>query len=100
LETKQLNLYTFAQHRENSSAACKVLPSGADLAAPLGSQSSVKPEIMVPQSRRDGKHPDAIIKVFKALLDNTQDSSKRMAIFSGMREFLKHKSGNKNYISD
>jgi hypothetical protein len=29
-----LNVQALAQRRENSAAACKVLPSGADLAAP------------------------------------------------------------------
>jgi hypothetical protein len=38
LEIRELNLQALAQRRENSSAACQVLPSGADLAAPLGSQ--------------------------------------------------------------
>jgi len=35
-EIRELNLQALAQHRENSVAACKVLPSGADLAAPPG----------------------------------------------------------------
>jgi len=33
-EIRELNLQTLAQRRANSAAACKVLPSGADLAAP------------------------------------------------------------------
>jgi len=99
-EIRELNLKALAQHRENSAAACKVLPSGADLAAPLGSQSYVKPEFMGPQNHRDGKHPDAMIKDFRALLDNTQDATHHVAIYSGMREFIKHKSRNKTYISD
>jgi hypothetical protein len=37
-EIRELNHHALAQCRENSAAACKVLPSGADLAAPLGSQ--------------------------------------------------------------
>jgi len=36
---RELNLQALTQRRKNSAAACKVLPSGADLAAPLGSQS-------------------------------------------------------------
>jgi hypothetical protein len=36
-EIRGLNLHGLAQHRENSAAACKVVPSSADLAAPLGS---------------------------------------------------------------
>jgi len=34
-EIRELNLQALAQRGENSTAACKVLPSGADLAAPL-----------------------------------------------------------------
>jgi len=99
-EIRELNLEVLAQRRENSAAACKVLPSGSDLAAPLGPQSYAKPEFMGPQNCRDGKHPDAMIKDFRALLDNTQDTTHRVAIYSGMREFIKHKSRNKTYISD
>jgi len=60
-EIRELNLQALAQHRENSTAAGKVLPSGADLAAPLGSQSYAKPKFMGPQNRHDGKHPDTMI---------------------------------------
>ena len=38
-EIRELNLQALAQCRGNSAAACKVLPSGADLAAPLSPQS-------------------------------------------------------------
>ena len=55
---------------------------------------------MVPQNRHDGKHPDALIKDIRALLDNTQDAMHRAAIYSGTWEFIKHKSRNKTYISD
>ena len=55
---------------------------------------------MRPQNRHDGKHPDAIIKDFKALLDNMRDATPRVAIYRGTREFIKHKSRNKTYISD
>jgi len=55
---------------------------------------------MGPQNRRDGKHPDAMIKDFRALLDNTQDATHRLAIYWGTREFIKHNSCNKTYISD
>jgi len=41
-EIRELNLQALAQHQENSAAACNVLPSSADLAAPLGSQSYAK----------------------------------------------------------
>jgi hypothetical protein len=99
-EIRELNLQALAQHRENSAAACKVLHSGSDLAAPLGSESYAKPEFMGPQHRREGKHPDAMIKDFTALLDNTQDATHCVAIYSGTREVTKHKSRKKKYISD
>jgi hypothetical protein len=37
-EIRDLNLQALPQHLENSAAACKVFPSGADLAAPLSPQ--------------------------------------------------------------
>jgi len=40
-EIRVLNIQALAQRRENSTATCKVLPAGADLAAPLSSQSYV-----------------------------------------------------------
>jgi len=55
---------------------------------------------MGPQYRRDGKHPDAMIKDFRALLDNMQDATHLVTIYNGTREFLKHKSRHKTYISD
>jgi len=55
---------------------------------------------MGPQNRRDGKHPDAIIKDFRSVLDNTRDATHRAAIYSGTREFINSKSRNKMYISD
>jgi len=55
---------------------------------------------MGPQNRRDGKHPDAMIQDFTAVLDNTQDATHRVEIYSGTREFINHKSRNKAYISD
>jgi len=96
----ELNLQALAQSRENSAAACKVLPSGADLAAPLGSQSDVKPEFMGPQNQRDGKHPDALINVFRSLLDNMQHAMHRVAMYSGTRESMKHKGRSKMCMSD
>jgi len=95
-----LNLQALAQCEGNSAAACKVLPSGADLAAPLGSQSYGKPKFMGPQNHRDGKHPDAMIKDFRAFLDNTQDAIHRVALYRGTRECIKHQTRNKMYISD
>jgi hypothetical protein len=100
LEIRELNLQALAQRRENSAATCKVLPAGADLAAPLSSQSYAKPEFMGPQNCRDGKHPDARIKDFRALLHNTPDATHLVTIYNGTREFLKKKSRNKTYISD
>jgi len=99
-EVRELNLQALTQCRENSAAACKILPSGDDLAAPLSPQSYAKPKFMGPQNRRDGKHTDAMIKDFRALLDNTQDGTHRVAIYSGTWEFIKHKSRYKTYISD
>jgi hypothetical protein len=55
---------------------------------------------MGPQNCRDGKHPDAMIKHFRALLDNTQDTTHRATIYNSRREFLKHKNRNNMYISD
>jgi len=100
LDVRELNLQALAQSRDNSATACKVLPAAGDLAAPLGPQSSAKPEFMRPQNCRDGKHPDPMIKDFRALLDTTQGATHRVAIYSGTREFIKHKSNNNTYISD
>jgi len=55
---------------------------------------------MGPQNRRDGKHPDATFQDFRALLHRMQDATHHMAIFSGTRDFIKHKIHNKTYISD
>jgi hypothetical protein len=55
---------------------------------------------MGPQNRHDGKHPDAMMKEFRALLHNTQAAIHRAAIYCGTREVIKHKSRNKTYISD
>jgi hypothetical protein len=99
-EIRDLDLQALAQRRENSAATCKFLPSGADLAAPLGFQSYAKPKFMRPHNCRDGKHPDAMIKDCRALLDNTDDATHPVAIYSGSWEFIKHKSPNKMYTSD
>jgi len=99
-EIREVNLQALTQRRENSAAACKVLPSGADLAAPLGSQSDAKSELMGPQNHRNGMYPDAMIKDFRALLDNTHDAMHCVAIYSGTLEFMKHMSRNKTYLSD
>jgi hypothetical protein len=99
-EIRELNLQTLAQRRENGAATCKVLPSGTDLAAPLSSQSYAKPEFLGPQNRRDGKYPDAMIWDFRALLDNTGDTTHRMTIYNRTQEGLKHNGRNKRYISN
>jgi len=88
------------QRGENSVPSCKVLPSGADLAGPLSPQSYAEPEFMGPHNRHDGKHPDAMIKDFRELLDNTQDATHRAAIYCCTREFIKHQSHTKTYIPD
>jgi len=99
-QISELNLQALAQRRENSAATSKVLPSGAYLAAPLSPQPYAKPKFMGPQNRCEGKHPDAMIKDFRALLDNTQDAMHRVAIYSGMPECVKQQSHNTTYISD
>jgi len=99
-EIRAHNLQALAQYRENSTAACNVHPSGADLAAPRSSQSYVKPEFMGPQNCGDGYHSDAIIKQFRALLDNTQVAKHCVAIYSSTQEFVMHNSYNQPYISD
>jgi len=55
---------------------------------------------MGPQNRSDGKHPDAIIKDFRALLDIVQHATHRVAIYSGMGEFIQYIRHNKTYILD
>jgi hypothetical protein len=55
---------------------------------------------MGPQIRRYRKHPEGIIKDFRALLDIIEDAMHRVTIYNGTGEFLKHKSSNKTYISD
>jgi len=100
LEIRELNLQGVAQRRENSTATCTILPPGAELAAPLSSQTDAKPEFMVPNNCRDGNHPDVMIKDFRALLDISQDATYRFTIFNGTREFIMHKNHYKTYISD
>ena len=78
LKIRELNLQALAQLWEYNAAACKVLASGPDQAAPLRSQSYAKPKFMGPQNHCDGKHPDAMNKDFRALLDDTQDGTHRM----------------------
>jgi len=99
-EIRDLNLQALAQRRKNSAAPCEVLPSGAYLAAPLSPQSYAKPGFMGPQNHHEGKHPDAMIRDFRALLDNTQDAIHRVAISSSTQQHMKNKSRNKTYISD
>jgi len=79
-EIRDVNLQAIAEHRENSAAACKVLPSGADLAAPLSPVLDAMLNSMGPQHCRDETHPDTMIKDFRALLDNTQYATHHVAI--------------------
>ena len=95
----ELVLQAVAKHRVNSAASCKVLPSGADLAASVSNQSYANPTFIAPPHCSDGKHPDAMIKQFRALLDITQDATHSLAISSGMHEFIKLKSCNETHIS-
>jgi hypothetical protein len=99
-EVRELNLPALAQCRENSAAASKVLPSGADLAAPLSPQSYAKPEFMGPQNRHDGNHLDAMMidSEHYSTIRTTQRPAWQHS--SGTRQFIKHKSRNITYISD
>jgi hypothetical protein len=75
-------------------------PLRAVLAAPLSPKSYVMHEFIGPKNGSDRKHPDTMNKGFRALLDNTQDTMHRMAIYSSTWEYIKNNSGNKTYISD
>jgi len=99
-EIRELHLQALAQHWKNSPAACNILPSGPDLAAPLSSQSYVKPGFMGPQNRRDRTHPDSIIKDSRAWLDNMQNATHHIAIYNSIRPIMKPTSCNKTYISE
>jgi hypothetical protein len=55
---------------------------------------------MGPQNCHDGKHSDAMLNDFRALLDNIPDATHCMAIYSSTQEFIKHMCRNKAYISD
>jgi hypothetical protein len=99
INVRELNPEALAQRRQNSIAASKVLPVSADRAAPLSPQSYAKPAFTGPLNRCDGQHPDPMIEDFRALLDYTQDATYCVAIYSGTREFIKHESCNKTYIS-
>jgi len=93
-----LNLQALAQRWENSIAACKVVPWGTELAAPPSPQSYAKHKFMGPQTCLGGKHPDAIIKDFRALLTNMQDGTHHAALYSDTREFIQDTSRNKSYV--
>jgi hypothetical protein len=55
---------------------------------------------MGPQNRSEVMHPDTMIEDFRALLDNRQDATHHVVLYSCMREFNKNKSRNKMDISD
>jgi hypothetical protein len=99
-QIRELSLQARAQHEENIAAVCKGLPSGADLAAPLGSQSYATPKFMGPRNRREGKPPDAMFKDFRALLDNIQGTTHSLALYSGIQNIIQDRNCNKTYISD
>jgi len=61
---RELNLQAFAQRWEISTTTCKSFNSSGDLAAPLSSQSYVKPELIGPQNWPEGNLPDSMIKDF------------------------------------
>jgi hypothetical protein len=97
---RDLNFKALAQRYANSAPASKVFHSGADLAAPLSSQSHAELEFIGPQHRHDGEHPDTMIKLFRTLLDNTQEAMPPAATYSGSHVFIQHKSRKKRYIAD
>jgi len=72
---RELNPQALPHGREIRTATCNVFSSSANQGATLRSQSYAAPEFMRPQNCRNGKHPDPIIKVFKAFLDNPQGST-------------------------
>jgi hypothetical protein len=86
--------------RENSTAACNVLPFSADLVAHLSSQSNAKAKFIEPQICRDGKRSDAVIKDCRALHDTAEYSPYRLALYRGTQEFIYHRSHSKTYISN
>jgi hypothetical protein len=47
---------------------------------------------MPSHNRRNGNHSDAMIKDFGALLHNVQDPTNQVPLYSGTREFIKHRS--------
>jgi len=100
VEIREFNLQALAQRRENSAATSQVLPSDTDLAAPLRSQSYAKPKCIGPRNCRNGKYPETMIQDFRAVLDNPQDATHRVSIYRSTREFIKHESSDKTYISD
>jgi hypothetical protein len=87
-EVRELNLQSLTLRQENSAAACKVLPSGADLATHLSPQSSAKSEFMGPQNLHDGKYPEATITDFRALSDKTQEAMHRVPISCSMPQLI------------
>jgi len=97
---RELNLQALTPHQENSSATCKVLPSDADMATPLISQSYAKPELIVPQNHCDRKHPEARIKVVRIWLDNRQDAMHHIGIYNGTWESNKQQSHITTYMSN
>jgi hypothetical protein len=55
---------------------------------------------MGPHNRCDGNHPDAVIKDLRVLLDNTQDATHHVLIYSDPQAVINHQSRNKMYILD
>jgi hypothetical protein len=84
--------------RENSTAACNVLPSSADLVAHQSSQSNAKAKFIEPQICRDGKRSDAVINNFRALRDTAEYSPYWLALYRGTQQFIYHRSHSKTYI--
>ena len=74
--------------------------SGADLAASLISQSYAKLKFMGPPNSHDVNHPDALIKDFRAVLQDMQDSMHHVAQSRGWRDFFQIQCRNKTHILD
>ena len=97
-EIRELNLQVVTQSEENYIAACTVLPSGTDVAAPLSVQFCAKHEFMQHPTCWDRKHPAVMITDFRALLENTRHATHSEAMESVIWQFMKQKRCTKTYI--
>jgi len=97
---RELNPQALGQRRDHWAATSKALSSGADLAAPLSTQSYAKPEFKGPQNRHDGEHPDSTIKDFRSLHAIMHDAMHHLTMYNTTGYSIKHMSRNTIYISD